>query len=118
MLTWEKLDAAGIPVLAIRDTPRFEQMIPECLLAHADDQHACGRSVSEVYTRRSPLAAVELPSNVVTLDLSRGFCDEFCEPIIGNVVAYHDDDHISATYARSLAPALREALEEQAPWLF
>ncbi len=38
------------------------------------------------------------------------FCDTTCPPIIGNAPAYHDDDHISATYAAQLAPLLDERL--------
>jgi hypothetical protein len=93
-------------------------MIPDCLEAHANDPHACGRKTSEVFASRSPLTDLPLPPNVVPLDMSGGFCDDFCEPIVGNVVAYHDNDHITATYARSLAPALREELQRQARWLF
>ena len=38
------------------------------------------------------------------------FCEEGCPPIIGNTLAYHDGDHISATYAQQLAPLLADRL--------
>ena len=118
IVSWDKLNAAGIPVIAIRDTPRFEEAVPACLLGHENDPAVCGRRADEVFRDLSPLTEAHLPPDVAQLDLTRGFCTDYCEPIIGNVVAYYDDDHMSATYSRSLAPALLQALERRAPWLF
>ncbi|NLF06108.1 MAG: acyltransferase, partial [Actinomycetales bacterium] len=36
---WHELDARGIPVLAIRDTPRFMKRVPECIEV-SDGEHA------------------------------------------------------------------------------
>jgi hypothetical protein len=51
------------------------------------------------------------------LDLTELFCpDGFCAPVIGNVLVYHDNSHITVAYARTLAPFLGEAILEVTGW--
>ncbi|MDN6170664.1 MAG: hypothetical protein L0J11_11395 [Micrococcaceae bacterium] len=41
------------------------------------------------------------------------FCpDGRCEPVIGGVITYFDTAHITATYARTLAPQLNDRLHK------
>ncbi|ALJ19390.1 acyltransferase family protein [Microbacterium sp. No. 7] len=115
---WRQLSDAGVPVIALRDSPRFPHVVPECLQEN-EDAAACGLARSEVYAEVSPLEArADLPDDVIGIDLADGFCGvERCEPIVGNVVAYRDQSHLTATYARTLAPLLAERLAAAAPWL-
>ena len=47
------------------------------------------------------------------VDLTDYLCpDGTCSPVIGNIVVYLDHDHITATYARTLALLLREQLAD------
>jgi hypothetical protein len=47
--------------------------------------------------------------------MTRYFCDgKRCLPVIGNVMVYRDPSHITATYAKTLAPML---LQEMSPGL-
>jgi peptidoglycan/LPS O-acetylase OafA/YrhL len=116
---WRQLDAAGIPVLAIRDTPRFVESMPECVET-TPDVATCGRPRQAALAAKSPLLEnASLPDNVVPLDLSRYLCtDGFCPAVIGNVLVYQDKNHITGTYARSLTPMVSEALSAKAGWLF
>lgn len=118
--SWAKLADAGIPVIAVRDTPRFLEAVPQCVEKHAPNVAVCGRDRSEVFADRDLiLDDATLPDGTALLDLSDAFCDaERCEPIVGNVLAYRDQDHMTATYSRTLAPALLEALRTHADWLF
>jgi hypothetical protein len=44
------------------------------------------------------------------------FCGaQVCEPIIGNVLVYRDDDHITSTYIRTLTPLLEMVLVDRVP---
>jgi hypothetical protein len=46
------------------------------------------------------------------IDLSERYCDALaCFPVIGNVIVYRDNNHITATFARTLTPFLLEHLE-------
>ncbi|WP_368665609.1 SGNH hydrolase domain-containing protein [Homoserinimonas sp. OAct 916] len=74
----------------------------------------------ELFLDRAPLLdEVELPDRTAFVDLSDSFCSEStCEADVGNILAYRDDDHMTATYSKTPAPALRAQFKEQASWLF
>jgi hypothetical protein len=53
----------------------------------------------------------DLPPKVRIVDLSDYFCDvRLCYPVIGNVLVYRQLDHLTATYARTLAPILKREI--------
>jgi hypothetical protein len=60
------------------------------------------------------------PPNVAFIDLNDYFCTATtCLPAVGNVIIYRDGDHITATYARTLAPILAKEFQRAVPakWL-
>jgi len=83
------------------------------------DSRACGRPAAS-YGLDQPSAAERypgLPDNVRLIDLTRFFCvDGFCPAVIGNVLVYHDGSHLTATYARTLAPFLADAIIQAMGW--
>jgi hypothetical protein len=113
---WRRLDELGIQVLAVRDNPRFDNSIPDCVqsayLPHDTDQMVgaarCGADRDLVYAAQPPWAAVpDIPPNVSFLDIADAVRDsEFCAAVIGNVLVYLDDNHLSASYATSMAALL------------
>jgi peptidoglycan/LPS O-acetylase OafA/YrhL len=116
---WRTLNQAGIPVLGIRDVPRADRDIPECVERYGPDGAEC-TSDPQANGLAHP-AEVEsrpdVPANVMFLDLTRYFCDERrCPPTIGNLLVYHDRSHITATYARTLAPFLAEQILSVTGW--
>lgn len=118
---WRALTDRGIPMVAVRDTPRFSFRVPECLQENdTGSTESCGIDRADTYSDVSPfLERSDIPDLVSHIDLSDSFCtDTRCEAIVGNVLVYRDDDHMTATYARTLAPALRDALVAAMPSLF
>lgn len=109
---WARLEADGIPVLALRDNPRFGHSVPDCVEQLGRGSGACGVAREEVYTPVPPWALLpDLPGNVTFLDTADLLCDaERCPSEIGNVLVYLDDNHVSASYATSLADFLDEPL--------
>jgi hypothetical protein len=108
-----QLVEAGIPALVVRDTPRPAFNIPDCLAAAPADPAACDGARSDWLSPDPWLAAVErMDSPLVTaLDLSGGICDaDKCHARVGGVTVYRDDQHLTATFAESLAPQLEEAV--------
>jgi peptidoglycan/LPS O-acetylase OafA/YrhL len=100
------INDAGIPVVAIRDTPRMHEAVPACLEKNPGNFAACGSTTSENYQPSSPDAAVaeQLPATKF-LDFSQYFCqDDVCPAVIGNVMVYKDDNHVTRTYMESLTP--------------
>ncbi|NKX56493.1 acyltransferase [Arthrobacter sp. E918] len=104
--------AAGTKVLVIKDPPypgtRISS-IPDCLAAHPEDPSACS-GTPRSWHWMDPLerAARELDApGIGTVNLDKYFCArEVCPAVIGSVVAFRDGSHITATYARTLAPYL------------
>ncbi|GAA1851226.1 hypothetical protein GCM10009751_04600 [Myceligenerans crystallogenes] len=124
---WAKLTDAGIPVIAVRDTPRFDRPPPDCLAANAglprpEAVAACSVPRSEVFAEASPANAGTpgaAGAGVVHLDLTDAICGpETCAPVVGNVLVYRDEDHFTGTYVTTLGPDLESALRREAPWLF
>jgi peptidoglycan/LPS O-acetylase OafA/YrhL len=109
------LDARGVPVVAVRDTPRFDYAPARCAVESglADpgcaDQHPMLGTVSPVQALADELALVS------TVDMTDLVCpDGACLPVVGNVYVYWDDNHLTVPYVESLsarfADRFREAL--------
>lgn len=112
------LNDAGIQVVAFRDTPRTVQPVPACLEKNPGAYVACGSQRAEIYSEDSPTAAVagELP-NTKFLDLSKYFCpDANCPAVIGGVIVYKDDNHVTATYMKTLTPFFEKAFMAATGW--
>ncbi len=107
---WEELDEHSIEVLAIRDTPRPGRDIPDCLAAEGPPTRECDTVRADVILSASATDTLpEAPNNVTFADLSDYLCDpDVCPPVIGNVVVYSDEDHMTRSYSRSLGDALLE----------
>ncbi|GAA3247800.1 hypothetical protein GCM10017691_57360 [Pseudonocardia petroleophila] len=105
---WRRLADAGLPVLAVRDNPRFDSSMPDCAIQ--GDPARCGAPREELYTASPPWAALDdLPDNVRFLDIADSVCEpEFCPAAIGNVLVYLDDNHLSASYATSMVPLVED----------
>ena len=114
---WDELAQAGIKVIAIRDTPWMNFNVGECVETKGVDSPDCSRPRAAMLAAVDPTERLtQKPSNVFFIDLNRYFCTEsVCLPAIGNVIIYRDGDHITATYARTLAPSLSQAMARAMP---
>ncbi|SIO85735.1 acyltransferase 3 [Nocardiopsis sp. JB363] len=112
---WRELEDLGIEVVAIRDTPRLGFDAPECLAGASPEE--CAAPLSDSVAEESPFSDVELPDNVVTLDLTDLICEpDLCNPVVGNVLVYWDAGHITATYMRTMAAELGLRLLVATEW--
>nr|WP_281360171.1 SGNH hydrolase domain-containing protein [Isoptericola halotolerans] len=103
---------AGVPVLVLRDTPAMPRNVPECLVQLAYDPDACG-APTEVALEPDPLAeaaSADTTGLVSVTSVDHLMCDEICHPVIGGVTAYFDHGHLTATFARTLAPEVTSAV--------
>ena len=115
---WQRLDAAGVPVVAVRDNPRFDHRPAECLEQYGRGAPDCEIPRSELLAADAPHSLAEsVPSTVAFLDLSDEICTPtVCPPEIGNVLVYLDDNHLSATYSRTLSTAVGQRLPGLLGW--
>ncbi|WIM95464.1 acyltransferase family protein [Actinoplanes oblitus] len=110
---WQRTAASlGGRVALILDTPYFAERIPVCVARQARLKRVnrCGKSASVAL--RGPLqrAAVTSLTGVTVINPVPWLCTDFCPPIIGNVLAYRDSNHLTTTYAQTVAPLLDAAL--------
>lgn len=109
---WEKLEGVT-KVFAVRDNPRMKENVPLCL-EREKDYMDCSVPREEALSSVLPWENTEgIPNNVFFADMSDYFCDdETCYSVIGNIIVYRDAHHITAEYARTLSPFLKEHIVE------
>lgn len=108
--TVSKLEAAGSEVLVIADTPRFDAAPATCASAHALDVTRCAGDRDAAFDPQLTAAesdAVAAAGGDYT-DLTDYICDQStCPVIVDNIFVYRDVNHLTATFVKYLAPALR-----------
>jgi peptidoglycan/LPS O-acetylase OafA/YrhL len=105
---WWELNELGIAVLAVRDNPRFDSSPADCLEQLGRRAPECGVPRDAVYAPDPPYLQHDVPPNVSFLDLADVLCGDVCPAEMGNVLVYMDDNHLTATFAASLAPVIEE----------
>lgn len=109
---YEALTGAGIPVLVIQDSPAPQVDIPDCVAANQDKLTACAadRAVMLPDDHGSDqMEAVRGLDNVRVADVNDAICPtDKCAAVIGNVLLYRDNSHLTGTYVRTLTPFLQK----------
>jgi peptidoglycan/LPS O-acetylase OafA/YrhL len=106
---WRRLADLDIPVLAVRDNPRFAHDVPDCVRRQGREGDPCGVDRDTVYAADPPYAQLDVPPNVSFLDLADYVCtDTRCPAEIGNVLVYLDDNHLTASYATTMATVIED----------
>ena len=119
---WQEFADAGIPVLAMRDTPWLvrngKPFFPSDCLASGGDAISCGIKRSEVLSDHNPtLDFVAQFPMLKPLDMSNAVCRaDYCRAVEGNVLLYHDSHHISTTYMRTMTNELGRQIAAATGW--
>lgn len=114
-----RFSASGIHVWGVRDTPwmqdsKGDPLDPTLCVAGGsyrsdDPSRDCGVAREQALAPVNPAVAAFAGTapDITHIDLSDAFCTgDRCLSVIGNVLAYRDDHHLSTVYARMLAPEL------------
>ena len=110
---WKIYEKANIPLFLIRDTPRFPHMIPKCIReSEGNGIEECKVPRDEIILEPSALESSSyLPEGANTIDVTNSFCDEdYCYPVVGNIVLFFDNNHITATISRTFASVFQKPL--------
>ena len=101
---WQPIIDAGTPILAIKDNPRPRADVMSCLSVKGVDKCDSKRSVSFKFDPQVQ-AVQRIASPLVTLaKFDDVYCTSTsCPPVIGHVVVYRDDNHLTNTFTRTLA---------------
>jgi peptidoglycan/LPS O-acetylase OafA/YrhL len=112
-----RIEAFGSRVVVLGRVPLPVTVVPDCLSAHLTDASACGepRGVGLLVpgTHNGGVAgiarerAAAVAAGAGYIDTLPWFCtSRWCPALVDNMVVYRDDNHITATYASWLAPAV------------
>lgn len=111
LAAWAEADQR---VLVLRDTPIPNVDIPACVGANLDSPTTCDGD-RETWLLPDPAVAATAAINsplVTSLDLSEYFCEATnCPAVVGGVLVYFDNLHVTATYATTLAPYLGRGVD-------
>lgn len=109
---WRQLDAMGIPVIAVRDNPRFAFSMPDCIEQRGRGDPSCGLPRDTLYAAQPPWTHIaDIPRNVTFLDIADTLCTATtCPGEIGNMLVYLDDNHLTATYAATMSTLLETSV--------
>ncbi|MFD6795778.1 MULTISPECIES: acyltransferase family protein [Prauserella salsuginis group] len=110
--TLTELRSTGARVVTIKDNPHPDKDVPSCVSRAPQqlDECAISQDTAFAYPQVADHAADRV-EGARLLDATPAFCrDGTCPAVIGDVVVYGVTTHLTATYARTLAPWLDEQL--------
>jgi peptidoglycan/LPS O-acetylase OafA/YrhL len=110
--TYARLATAGIRTIVIRDVPRTGFDVPSCLSRNAARlpfSRPCtydrATSLSRSAVAAQDAAARGLP--VQLIDMNDQLCDApRCDVVRNGAIVFTDDNHLTASFSRSIAPTL------------
>lgn len=116
--TYRQLAAAKIPIVAIRGTPRTWFDVPACLSRReagvpftGDCTYPRDDALSRIARDAQTAAAKGLPVRFV--DMNDQICDAArCPPVKNGAIVFTDDNHLTASFSRTLAPVLSQRIDE------
>ncbi|WP_417220066.1 acyltransferase family protein [Arthrobacter sp.] len=111
---WGKVQDSGKQVIVVRDSPNPSQdpLARDCVAKHADDLRQCGKDRDEALSNDDWISAAQARDpRLELLDFTDEFCTQkLCPAVVGNVLVYRDQNHISDTYMATIAPAFEQQL--------
>jgi peptidoglycan/LPS O-acetylase OafA/YrhL len=103
--TLQRLHRFGLRTIVIRDTPLAPDEIPACVSEHLDDLTSCNFRHLPTWEKEFEARAANRVPGSRLIDLTPEICPQgICRSVIGNALVYRDDNHLTATFARTLSP--------------
>jgi peptidoglycan/LPS O-acetylase OafA/YrhL len=111
--TLEETTAAKIVYL--EDTPYPGYNMAQCVASHLQSVRSCDFSISHAYTsparHTATKAAIEMLGGVQIVDPAQWICvDGRCPAVVGNLLVYRDQSHISVEFSQWLTPMITSLL--------
>jgi peptidoglycan/LPS O-acetylase OafA/YrhL len=101
-------------VVFISDTPTLRQLAPDCVAGHISDVRPCTTPrhaairLQDVKSQELELARKE---QIDSIDPTAWFCAPTkCPVIVGNILLYRDNAHMSPAWSRFIAPVLADSI--------
>jgi hypothetical protein len=117
LAAWQTLPASVQRVVVLRDTPTARAGVLRCV-SRATRRHrppgpACAQPIAAALPPDPAVAAAAQAGSprFQTIDLTSFFCDADCFPVVGGVLVYLDQNHLTPLFVSTLAPYLRRAVD-------
>ena len=110
---WKQLQAHGISVVPIQETPMMDFTPPDCVSEYGATSPACARPAAEAIPRDPPMvqAARLMAGTVKLVDMNQFICARVvCRSVVGNVLVYFDAHHLTSSYVATITPYLASGL--------
>jgi hypothetical protein len=113
LASWSRFENADVGVMVVKHIPGTRpDPAPECVAMSESEYDPCSRDRATVTVDDMMSSLAEQTHGVRFESLDRFFCDAaLCHTAIGGMLAYYDDHHVSAAYARTLSPYLGADVE-------
>lgn len=114
--TLERLEATGAKVVVIRDIPHSRFDVSDCVSDSLDSLQDCAFPYEDRRNLRKDfdVRAAERLEGVEIVDVDPVLCpDDLCRAVIGDVIVYRGTNHVTASFARTLARAIEDQLPEE-----
>ncbi|MBJ7490069.1 MAG: acyltransferase [Ilumatobacteraceae bacterium] len=116
--TIDQLTAKGITPVLMEDTPYPGQDVPTCLSRHYTNVQLCNPIISSAFREDMHQMLEDFDAaDTHVLWTRQWFCtDVGCPTVVGNILVYRDDNHMSVTFASFIAPLLDAAIVDVVTW--
>jgi peptidoglycan/LPS O-acetylase OafA/YrhL len=109
--TLKQINARGTKMTLIQDIPWPKSDAPECLAQNPRVLTLCTNKLPKALhspARRSAIAGAAKKAKIKVIDPTTWLCGTAgtCPPVVGNVLVYRDEGHMTRQYAQLLAPIL------------
>ena len=113
LATLTRIHRAGMRTVVIKDTPVSTSNVPGCVSERLQHLESCAFPwVRDAATEFDARAAKAAPGAAL-INLTAQICpNDLCRAVIGNALVYRDKSHLTATYARTLAPNIERGLRK------
>jgi hypothetical protein len=106
--------AAGAAAVVLGPTPKPAVDVPDCLSEHLSDATACATPTAQAVNAAGMRAeqAATTRAGGTYVPVSRWICTATdCPPVVGRLLVYRDDNHLTTGYPAWLAPVLAVELD-------
>lgn len=110
--SWDSLRSAGLPVVVLADNPLMlpDDATSECVLENIDSPELCERPRADAVPTDYQIAAAA-QTDVDLVETTPWFCtSDTCPAVVGSVLVYRDEQHLTPAYTRTLVPRLWESI--------
>ncbi|GII55662.1 acyltransferase [Planotetraspora thailandica] len=113
--TLKRIKAPGTKIALIQDIPWPKGDAPECLAQNPRVPSMCTNKLPDALAskdRRAAIADAATKAKIKLIDPTTWFCGTSgsCPPVVGNLLVYRDEGHMTSQYAELLAPLLETRL--------